>query len=342
MMVIRPITNKDTEAFIDIAFAAGIGMTSMPKNRELLEAKVQDAIASFAKAVFSPGDEIYLFVLEDAEKKIIGGTCGIVAKTGKHSPLSFYRRLREDQHTGIGDSTHLVPTMKVIHYRNYWSEICSLYLMPSFRHSGLGRLLSLSRFLFIASFPERFDRRVFAEMRGYFDENRISPFWEGIGRHFVDTTFETLMHYRDEGIIDLSQAVPRYPIYIELLPEKVQMAIGKVHDNTQAALKILLQEGFVISDEVDICDGGPKLEVITEEIRSVRESVVAKIIGITDEAISSPAVLLSNHRLNFRACLSPIIMMPNLEIAIPFQSAEALEVKIGDNVRFVEVEPCII
>lgn len=335
MIVIRPITKKDTEAFINIAFTAGIGMTSMPKNREILEKRVQDAVASFAKTTASPNDETYLFVLEDTKTGEIGGTCGIVAKTGKHSPLSFYRIQKEEQHTGIGSSTHFVPILNVIHYRNYWSEVCSLYLTAHFRHSGLGKLLSLSRFLFIASFPERFDSKIFAEMRGYFDENRISPFWEGVGRHFVDTTFETLMHYRDEGIIDLSQALPRYPIYIELLPEKVQAAIGKVHDNTQAALKMLLQEGFALSDEIDICDGGPKIEAEIKEIRSVKQSIVAQIGAITDEAMSSPTLLLANHQLDFRACLSPVATMSSGKVVIPAEAAAALEVKIGDRIRFV-------
>lgn len=333
MIVIRPITEKDLEAFINIAFTAGIGMTSMPKNRDILEKRVRNAVASFDKSVTCPGDETYLFVLEDTQSGDIGGTCGIVAKTGKHSPLSFYQIRKEEQHTGIASSTRLIPTLNVVHYRNHWSEVCSLYLTASFRHSGLGRLLSLSRFLFIASFPERFDRKIFAEMRGYFDENKISPFWQGVGQHFVDTTFEMLMHYRDEGIIDLSQALPRHPIYIELLPEKVQASIGKVHDNTQAALNMLLKEGFALSNEIDICDAGPKIEADTKEIRSVKESTVGRICGITHENLIGPLRLLSNQRLDFRACLSPISIQDNGEIVISSEAAAALNVDIGDGIR---------
>ena len=258
MIIIRPITENDAEAFINIAFTAGIGMTSMPKNRKLLKKKVDDSIKSFKSTSVNEA-ETYLFVLEDLEKGLIGGTCGITAKTGRHSPISFYRIKGQEQHNGIGLPNINVHLLNVFHHSNYWSEICSLYLMEDYRHSGIARLLSLSRFLFIAAFPERFEPMVFAEMRGQVSENMICPFWEGIGKHFVDTTFESLMNLRDEGVRDLSQALPVYPIYVELLPKEVRETIGSVHEKTKPALHMLKQEGFKHSDEFDICDGGPKM-----------------------------------------------------------------------------------
>ena len=149
----------------------------------------------------------------------------------------------------MNTTNKIVPALHVVQHENYWSEICSLYLKVDYRHSGLGRLLSLSRFLFIAAFLERFEKMIFAEMRGYIDENQVSPFWQGIGQHFVDTTFETLTHLRDEGILDLSRALPWHPIYIELLPRGVQESIGKIHEETKAAFQMLIQEGFKVSDE---------------------------------------------------------------------------------------------
>lgn len=338
MIIIRPITKQDTEAFITIAFTAGIGMTSMPKNRELLEKRVSDSEEAFAKAVDRPNGESYLFVLEDSATGTIGGTCGILAKTGQQTPLSFYRIEKEEQQTGIESLTHLVPTLKVVHYQNYWSEICSLYLTPDFRHSGLGRLLSLSRFLFIASFPERFDRMIFAEMRGYLDTHHVCTFWEGIGRHFIDIPFETLMHYRDERVIDLSQALPHYPIYMELLPYQVQASIGKVHDHTQTALKMLLQEGFTLSSEVDIYDGGPKVEAALKEIRSVKESTVAQISSLSSSIPDPSLFIVTNNQLNFRACLSPLQEQSDGTVIIPADVADALKIGVRDRIRYVALE----
>lgn len=334
MIIIRPITKQDTEAFIKIAFTAGIGMTSMPKNRDILEKRVAESEQAFIQDISSPDDETYLFVLEDLNTGIIGGTCGIAAKTGKKSPLSFYRIKRQEQHKGLGSAVKIAPALHVVHHKNYWSELCSLYLTKEFRHSGLGRLLSLSRFLFISAFPERFDRMIFAEMRGHI-ENDLSPFWEGIGQHFVDTKFETLMHLRDEGVIDLSQALPLHPIYIELLPQKVQESIGKIHEETKAALEMLMQEGFKLSDELDICDGGPKIEIETKKIRSIEASCLGKITHVTNEALTTASYILSNDRLNFRACLSSIIIHEDGGITIPEEAAKALKVSIGDSIRYV-------
>lgn len=334
MMLIRPITEKDTEAFIDIAFKAGIGMTSMPKNREILEKRVKDAAKAFADPLSVPDSQIYLFVLEDLKTGLIGGTCAITAKTGRQSPLAFYRLKKQEVHTGIGSSIKIVPTLHVVYHKNYWSEIGSLYLTEQHRKSSLGRLLSLSRFLFIAAFPKCFDSKIFAEMRGYVDEHQNSPFWEGIGRHFVDTKFETLVQLRDEGIIDLSQALPQNPIYIELLPKNVQESIGKIHEETKAALKILMEEGFKFSDEFDICDGGPKIEIETKNIRVIRTSLVEKIADITNETLTTPPLILSNNCLNFKACLSSIKKLPTGGLAIPFEAAHALELNVGDSIRY--------
>lgn len=335
MIIIRPITQKDTEAFIKIAFQAGIGMTSMPKNREILEKRVQDSekAFSFDGPLLDAGT--YLFVLEDLQTGAIGGTCGMTPKTGKNSPLSFYRIKKIEEHKGVESSIKIAPALHVVHHKNYWSEICSLYLTPDYRHSGLGRLLSFSRFLFIATFPERFYTKFFAEMRGHIDEKQESPFWKGIGQHFVDTHFETLMHLRDEGIVDLSQALPLHPIYIELLPKEVQESIGKIHPETKAALQMLIHEGFKISEEVDIYDGGPKIEVETQNIRSIKESEKDFVAEITNQPFTTSPVILSNTSLHFRACLSPIKKNSKKGVIIQKKAAQALQLNVGDTIRYV-------
>lgn len=334
MYIIRPIEQKDTEAFIKMAFEAGIGMTSMPKNRAALTKRLDRAIKSFESAPLHPGDELYLFVLEDLATGEIGGTSGILASTGHANPLSFFRIMRNEIHRGIDGVEKVTPLLRVVHYRNYWSEICSLYLCKNYRHGGLGRLLSLCRFHFIAFHPERFDKMMFAEMRGHIDEDNNSPFWEGIGRHFIDTTFESLMQLRDENSVDLREVLPVHPIYIELLPKEVQEAVGKLHVETVPAMKLLADEGFSISDDVDMCDGGPKIAVETKNIRTVKTSRLA-IIGEINESIhDSPLYLLSHIKNKFRACLSPMIIGDDGSVLLPSATADALNVNVGDEIRY--------
>ncbi|MEI8365241.1 MAG: arginine N-succinyltransferase [Parachlamydiaceae bacterium] len=335
MIIVRPITQADAETFIYIAFNAGVGMTSMPKNRDILIERIHLSMQSFTKKTTSPGDEFYLFVLEDLETGTIGGTCGMIAQTARNSPLFFYRIEHREKHQNVLHQFKRVPTLRAVKYQPHWSEICSLYISPEFRHRGVGRLLSLNRFLFMAEHPHRFTKKIFAEMRGMFDDTHTSPFWEGIGRHFMDTDLNTFTHMRDAGIVDLTQILPTHPIYIEMLPENVQEALGKVHPESQPALNMLLQEGFYPSSECDICDGGPKIEAELRGIRSFKESIVGPIAEILSEEPACLQCILSNRMLDYRACLAPVETTLQGGVVISSRTAEALRVKVGDRIRYV-------
>ena len=338
MYIMRAITENDMEAFVKLAFQAGIGMTSMPKNREILLQKVSLAIESFRKTVDLPGKEYYLFVLEDLQTGKIIGSSGIEAKTGLANPLIFYRMIYQSIPALVSTARN-IPLLKVVHYYNAPSEICSLYLSPKYRHEGLGKLLSLSRFLFIASHLHRFDPIVFALMRAFVDENHASPFWEGIGRHFLDIRYETLLHIRDEETIDLSKILPAYPIYVSLLPKEVQKSIGQVHPDTLNALNMLVQEGFRLTEEIDPFDGGPRIEAETKEIRTVKISKVASVAALSEkEDQKSDRCIIGNDLLEFRACYGKIQELGSQEVSLHKEAADALNLKIGDLVRYAPLE----
>lgn len=334
MIVVRPIAKKDTEIFIELAFTANIGMTSLPKNREILEKKVSDSENAFAKNTMSPQNENYLFVLEDLATGMIGGTCGINSKTGIDQTKYFYRIETAPAESSRFPNQPPIPLMKVAKYTEAPSEICSLYLFPEFRREGLGRLLSLSRFLFIASFLNRFDQVVYAEMRGYVDKNQNCPFWEGIGRHFLNIEYVELIRLRDLGNFNIQQVLPTYPIYISLLPKEVQDVIGKVHSNTWPAFNMLTQEGFYQTNEIDVFDAGPKVEAKIKDIRSIKSSIQSTVSKIIYSPIKSPRYILSNDRLDFRSCYSFLQEDPS-GIAIPADIAKALQLKVGDSVRYI-------
>src|SRR5262249_3915841 len=135
-----------------------------------------------------------------------------------------------------------IKVLKVVPNSPHASEICALYLQPTFRHSGQGRLLSLSRFLFIAAHRHRFRKKIVAEMRGYIDQRQNSPFWEGIGRHFCNLSFVEIMAQLEVDHQFIPEILPQFPIYISLLPKETQEVIGKIHESTKPAYQMLLQE----------------------------------------------------------------------------------------------------
>ncbi|MEH6562498.1 MAG: arginine N-succinyltransferase, partial [Marinobacter sp.] len=90
-MIIRPITDKDLDVLFQIAEESGPGFTSLMPNRDALARKISHSIASFERKVISPGDEHYLFVLEDESTGDILGTTGIEANAGHTRPLYHFR-----------------------------------------------------------------------------------------------------------------------------------------------------------------------------------------------------------------------------------------------------------
>ena len=67
MLVIRPISEADYPALMQIAHDSGVGFTSLPTNENLLRSRIAHSVASFATDTDKPGNEGYLLVMEDTE-----------------------------------------------------------------------------------------------------------------------------------------------------------------------------------------------------------------------------------------------------------------------------------
>ena len=247
MLVVRPIAMSDYDALHTCAVESGHGFTSLPVNEELLTNRIKHSEYSFGKPdVKEAGDEGYLMVGFESETGEVAGTTGIEASIGWDVPFYSYH---------ISKVVHSSPKLgvnnvvKLLTFGNNYtgnSEICTLFLREKFRGGLNGRLMSKCRFLMMAEHPERFSETIFAEMRGVSDENGNSPFWQWLQEHFFSIDF-TLADYLTgigkKGFI--ADLMPKLPIYINLLSPEAQAVIGKVHDNTRPALKLLEREGFI-------------------------------------------------------------------------------------------------
>ena len=175
-------------------------------------------------------------------------------------------------------------------------------------------------------------------MRGRVNSDGISPLWSALGSYFFQMDFpkaETLTT-RSKKII--GELMPKHPIYIPLLPEDAQEVIGKVHANTEPALAMLLKEGFENRNLVDIFDGGPTLECDLDDIRAVRECESGTVTAIAEKVDDGNRQILSNSRLDFRACLGQIAWQGD-QATIDQASALRLNLKTGDAIRSVNLKP---
>ena len=220
------------------------------------------------------------------------------------------------------------------------TEIGSLFLSPDYWGSGHGRLLSLSRFLFMADFKERFENEVIAEMRGVVDDQGKSPLWSALGAHFFQIDFPKAKTMSSKSKKFIADLMPKHPIYIPLLPQKAQEVIGEVHDNTRPALAVLEKEGFEFQNCVDIFDGGPTVHCEVNDIRTVRESRSGSVQQIKPAAPAGsqpPSLeLISNCQLHFRCCMGEISWSES-GAQIDEVTALRLNLTVGDSVRSVSI-----
>ncbi|SOB78269.1 arginine N-succinyltransferase [Marinobacter sp. LV10R510-11A] len=272
-MIIRPITDRDLDTLFQIATESGSGFTSLMPDKDALAQKIAHSMASFERRVSCPGDEHYLFVLEDETTGDILGTTAIEASAGHTQPLYHFRRNTVTHHSRDLDLRRSVETLtRCNHYTGY-SEICSLYLRPEFRRANAGKLLSRVRFLFMALHPERFSDKVIAEMRGVSNAAGQSPFWDWLKAHFVDMEFGRATHLVGAGYTDfIDELMPSHPLYTCLMSPEAQAVLSQVHDHTRPALRILEAEGFQHKGLIDLFDAGPTVECALADIRSVKSS----------------------------------------------------------------------
>jgi arginine N-succinyltransferase len=342
MLIIRPIAIEDLPALEALSQAAGYGLTSLPKDAKLLNRRIKASLRGFENLSDEdpPRGETYLFVLEDSATHKIVGTSGIVSKVGGFQPFYGYR-LETSVHASAQLNVHKqIQTLHLIEEHDGPCEVGSLFLSPAYRHGGNGRLLSLSRFLFMADHLEYFDPVVISELRGITDNTGKSPFWDAVGHHFFDIDFPSADYLSMVNKKFIADLMPEHPIYIPLLPYSAQAVIGKVQPETEAALSLLQAEGFELTDMVDIFDAGPVVRCAVKAIRSIRDSVKAIVEEISNlkSEISDSQMLIANTQQAFRACIGSVTTTTN-GVRIDNSVATALNVRIGDTVRFVSPKP---
>ena len=349
MLIIRPIQAADYGALLQIATESGAGFTSLPLDEQKLKHKIAHSEQSFAADIQKPGDQGYLFVLEDTLTGEILGTSGIEAAVGLHNPFYHFHKSTVVHHCKELDVLNPVEVLTLCNDYTGVSEICTLFLREPYRVGLNGRFLSKIRFLFMAEQPQRFAKLVIAEMRGEADENGVPPFWHWLQSNFFDLDFSTADHLIGMGnkgfIADL---MPRYPIYVGLLPKDAQKVIGEVHHNTKPALKLLENEGFIHRGYVDLFDAGPTVEAQVKQIKSVRRSHRAVVKVVADSQLSAGPnqfAICNCESINFRAtvtdqCLFESALDDNDSpvLLIGVDVADALHITSGDIVRFLNLD----
>lgn len=267
--LLRPVAPGDLDALQGLAAAAGPGIASLRNDRAQLAQRIersQQALATDDDEV--SGEESYLFVLEQRGRVI--GCAGMAARAGFGSRFYSYRNefvVASSPALGLTQRTH---TLHLCHDLTGATLLTSFYIQPDAPEAA-AQLLSRARLLFLRQHGQRFSDRIVAEFPGLLAADGSSPFWDAVGRRFFAMDYpqaEAVAGGRSKAFI--ADLMPQSPIYVPLLPEGAQRAIGQLHPDGELPFEILLAEGFDAETFIDIFGGGPTAEGRLQALRSVR------------------------------------------------------------------------
>ncbi len=337
MLVVRPAQIDDVQPLFDLIQLSELGLSTLKISMDRLTERVKESIHAFSQPTATPKGQPYVFVMEDLTHGKIVGTSAIYSKVGGFQPFYSYEiktEIKESQDLGVRKE---IPFLNLYKTHNGPTEIGSLFLSPDYWGSGHGRLLSLSRFLFMANFPERFEDETIAELRGIVHADGNCPLWNALGSHFFQIEYPRAETLTLESKKFIAELLPTHPIYIPLLPKEAQDALGKVHDRTKPALHMLEQEGFQFQNLVDIFDGGPTVQCQTSEIRTIKQSRVCRVASI-QKKVKGRKLLVANCDLNFRATLGTVQLDDDDGAVIEEVTALRLNTKVNDRLRLVTIK----
>ncbi len=330
MLIIRPIAEQDIDQLLLLAKAAGKGMTSLPPDREALLERIQLSQASFARTEKHP-DDSFMLVMEDTEQQRLAGCAGVSALTGYRQAFYAYRLMPMTHHShSLGKQV----ASQLLHLTNDYtgcSEVGSLFLLPDYR--GNGHWLARSRYLLMGLFRQRFEQAVIAELRGWSDSEGRSPFWDALGQHFFEMSFEeadTLCGLGSNQFI--TELMPKYPIYTTLLPEDAQAVIGQPADAGRPAMELLKREGFRYDNVIDIFDAGPLMYANIDDIASVQ--AIHHLPLANDGEADSQVIAANTDWQHFRVMLTEA-QVGDEQIYIPAEQRQALELQDTDSLAFI-------
>ncbi|SFU69516.1 arginine N-succinyltransferase [Halomonas korlensis] len=345
-MRIRSIAEGDLDELQALARETGVGFTSLPDNRDFLAARIASTVSAFEER--TPVDQrLYFFVLEDEETGRLAGCCAIEGQVGREIPFYHYR-LGTLAHSSVQLDLHrTIDTLFLSSDHTGDAEVASLFLRPAYRgvdrrHQRNGALLSMMRWLFMAEFRDRFPEKVLAEMRGVFDDQGRSPFWDCLGSHFFPLDFDEADRLTGLGQKSfIGELMPKFPIYTPFLNEQARACIGQVHEQTRPALAMLKQQGLRWEGFIDIFDGGPTVEAYIDDVRGVRLSRHCRVEVNPErhpKADRPRWLAATTDMASFRAAW--LGQGPDAHDVVTLDATEArrLDVATGDTLRILDTE----
>ena len=328
--IVRPVRHDDLAGLTDLA--RQFNLLNLPGDRRVLTEKIEVSLRSFAGEL-SKAKSVYLFVLEDTEEQVIVGSSLIMAKHGTdeipHNYFKLSRKNHFSEDLGIG---FIHQVLKFQTDEDGPSEIGGLLIDKAYRRrpEKLGKLMSLSRFLYVSLWPERFEPKILCELTPPLSEEGRSEFWESLGRRFTGLPYQEADLLSQTHKEFIGSLFPPDDIYLCLLDAKARAVLGRVGEQTKPAQHLLESIGFKYLDEVDPFDGGPHFGAPVKDIQVIQKAKKARVVEFKD-AVFKNLCLMAPVREEFLCAVTSYDLRED-EIAIQPKVRKDLQLELGDQV----------
>lgn len=303
-LVLRACNVNDIDKLIKLLHEDLHFLTSLPKEKNLLEEQLKNSCNSFSKLPFFEADAIFILILENINNASIIGI-GLIKPNSKHDDTLFSFLISTI--TKEFDPLKILKKftfLNLCQHRNNALEIDSIYLHPEYANQKLSTFLLQGIFHFIFLFKKYFKNTLFVPTRGVGTLNEQSPFYEQVCKPFFLLNFEQAFVKFKENKAFINDLGPKNPIILELLPLSVQKAFKTPHSSFEIFYNTFLNQGFFLSNYVNLIDGGPNLYANIEDIKMIKS--IKPINGLHFEQNVSHVKqgILSNCDKEFRACMT--------------------------------------
>ena len=328
--ITRAVSRDDLQQLTGLA--KQFNLLNLPGDRKVLSEKIARSEASFAGDL--PKDKAeYIFVVEDTEEGMVVGSSLIIAKHGNEAvPHCYFKILKRDhfsQDLGLG-FIHQVLRFQVD--ADGPTEIGGLLVDKLYRRrpERLGKQISLSRFVYMALNPQRFEERILCELTPPLTEEGRSEFWEALGRRFTGLPYQEADMLSQTNKEFIEALFPEEDIYLSLLDAKARLVLGRVGEATKPAQHLLESIGFEYLDEVDPFDGGPHYGAKTKDVLPIKMGQQLQIGEFKDATYKNQG-LIGFGSEEFRCVMSGYEVRDGV-VSIPTKVRDKLRADIDQQV----------
>jgi arginine N-succinyltransferase len=338
--IVRPVRHEDVGQLVDLA--KQFGLLNLPGDKRVLTHKIEKSVQSF-EGKLKKSESEYVFVLEDVEEKLVVGSSLILAKHGTDNvPHSFFKIIKRNHFSedlGIG-FIHQVLRFQLD--MDGPSEIGGLLVDKIYRRrpERLGKQISLSRFLYVGLYPEKFEDRILCELTPPLTDEGRSEFWEALGRRFTGLPYQEADLLSQSHREFISSLFPEDDIYLCLLDSKARSVLGRVGEQTKPAQHLLESIGFKYLDEVDPFDGGPHFGANTKDIKVISQGRRVELVEFKDVVYKGKCLIGADPEKtgqDFRSSMANYDLRGH-ELAIPTKNRESMGLEIGQEVFWAPFE----